>query len=66
MQKNIEKYGKDFIIGFILKEGRYTSELSSSMHPKLGFNNGMRFDLMNNEMYNYLCHYIDFKETLKN
>jgi site-specific DNA-methyltransferase (adenine-specific) len=67
MQKYIEKYGKDFIIDLFLKEGRYTSELSARVHAsyKFGFNNGMRFDLMNNEMYNYLCHYIDFKETFE-
>ena len=65
MQKYVYKYGKDLIIHLFLKEGRYTSELSSRVHAsyKFGFNNGMRFDLMNEKMYNYLCEFIDFEET---
>lgn len=65
MKKYLSKYGSDFIINLFLKEGRYTSELSARVHAsyKFGFNNGMRFDLMNEKMYNYLCEFIDFKET---
>ena len=65
MKKYISKYGSDFIIDLFLKEGRYTSESSSRVHSsyKFGFNNGMRFDLMNKKMYEYLSDYIDFKET---
>ena len=65
MFKYVEKYGIDRLIELFLKEGRYTSELSSRVHAsyKFGFNNGMRFDLMNEKMYNYLCEFIDFEET---
>lgn len=64
MKKYVSKYGSDFIIDLFLKEGRYTSELSSRVHAsyKFGFNNGMRFDLMNKKMYDYLSNYIDFEE----
>ena len=67
MQKYVSKYGKDLLIDLFLKEGRYTSELSAKIHAsyKFGFNNGRRFDLMNEKMYDYLCHFIDFKETFK-
>jgi hypothetical protein len=34
--KNIEKYGKDFIIGFILKEGRYTANYPVQCIQNLG------------------------------
>ena len=65
MKKYVDKYGKDYLIELFLKEGRYTSELSAKVHAsyKFGFNKGMRFDLMNEKMYNYLCELIDFKET---
>lgn len=63
----VDKYGKDFLVNLFLKEGRYTSELSASVHAsyKFGFNNGMRFDLMNEKMYNYLSDFIGFEETFK-
>ena len=65
MRKYVDKYGKEFLIDLFLKEGRYTSELSARVHAsyKFGFNNGMRFDLMNEKMYNYLRDFIDFEET---
>jgi len=67
MSKYVINYGKDFLIDLFLKEGRYTSELSAQVHAsyKFGFNNGMRFDLMNEKMYNYLCDFIEFEETFK-
>lgn len=67
MKKYVSKYGSDFIIDLFLKEGRYTSELSARVHAsyKFGFNNGMRFDLMNKKMYDYLSNYIDFEETFE-
>ena len=67
MKKYVSKYGSDFIIDLFLKEGRYTSELSARVHAsyKFGFNNGMRFDLMNKKMYDYLSNYIYFEETFK-
>ncbi len=65
MLKYVQKYGKDFIINLFLKEGRYTSELSARVHAsyKFGFNDGMRFDLMNEKMYLYLSDFIDFEHT---
>ena len=65
MQKYVSEYGRDLLIDLFLKEGRYTSELSARVHAsyKFGFNKGMRFDLMNEKMYNYLCSFIDFEET---
>jgi site-specific DNA-methyltransferase (adenine-specific) len=65
MLKYVEKYGKDFIIDLFLKEGRYTSELSARVHAsyKFGFNDGMRFDLMNEKMYLYLSDFIEFEHT---
>ena len=67
MKKYVSKYGGDFIIDLFLKEGRYTSELSARVHAsyKFGFNKGMRFDLMNEKMYNYLSDFIEFEETFK-
>ena len=67
MNKYVINYGKDFLIDLFLKEGRYTSELSARVHAsyKFGFNNGMRFDLMNEKMYNYLCDFIEFEETFE-
>ena len=61
MLKYVDKYGKDFIINLFLNEGRYTSELSARVHAsyKFGFNEGMRFDLMNEKMYNYLTNWIE-------
>jgi len=67
MKKYVSKYGKDLLIYLFLKEGRYTSELSAKVHAsyKFGFNNGMRFDLMNEKMYNYLSDFIQFKEAFE-
>ena len=67
MKKYVSKYGKDLLIDLFLKEGRYTSELSARVHAfyKFGFNNGMRFDLMNEKMYNYLSDFIEFEETFE-
>ena len=67
MKKYVSKYGKDLLIDLFLKEGRYTSELSAKVHAsyKFGFNNGMRFDLMNEKMYNYLSDFIQFKEAFE-
>jgi len=67
MLKYVERYGKDFIIDLFLKEGRYTSELSARVHAsyKFGFNNGMRFDLMDEKMYLYLSDFIEFEHTYK-
>jgi len=65
MHKYVEEYGKEFITDLFKKEGRYTSDLSAKVHAsyKFGFNKGMRFDLMNKKLYEYLSAYIKFKET---
>ena len=65
MLKYVTKYGKDFIIKLFTQEGRYTSELSTRVHAsyKFGFNDGMRFDLMDETLYKYLSEHIDFNET---
>jgi DNA modification methylase len=65
MLQYVDKYGKDFIIDLFLKEGRYTSELSARVHAsyKFGFNDGMRFDLMNEKMYLFLSDFIEFEHT---
>ena len=65
MLEYVEKYGKDFIIDLFLKEGRYTSKLSARVHAsyKFGFNDGMRFDLMDEKMYLYLSDFIEFEHT---
>jgi site-specific DNA-methyltransferase (adenine-specific) len=59
------KYGKDFLIDLIFKEGRYKTVDSAKAITsyKFGFNNGRRFELMDLKMYNYLSKFMDFKET---
>ena len=65
MKKYVSKYGKDLLIDLFLKEGRYTSELSARVHAsyKFAFNKGMRFDLMDYKLYNYLADHIEFEHT---
>ena len=65
MLKYVEKYGKEYIIELFVNEGRYSSELSARVHAsyKFGFNNGTRFDLMDDKLYSYLSDYIEFEET---
>jgi DNA modification methylase len=65
MIKYVERTNKEFIIDLMLKEGRYTSELSARVHAsyKFGFNDGMRFDLMDEKLYNYFATKIKFDET---
>ena len=67
MKGYADKYGKDFIIDLLSKEGRYTSELSARVNTdyKFGTGGGKRFDLMNEKLYNYLREFIDFKETFE-
>jgi len=65
MIKYVERTNKEFIIDLMLKEGRYTSGLSARVHAsyKFGFNDGMRFDLMDEKLYNYFATKIKFDET---
>jgi site-specific DNA-methyltransferase (adenine-specific) len=67
MLEYVKTYSKEYIIDLFLKEGRYTSELSARVHAsyKFGFNDGMRFDLMNEKMYLYLADFIEFEHTYK-
>jgi len=57
-----DKYGHDFIIDLFLKEGRYSNVASAKVHAsyKFGFGKGMRFDLMDEKLYNFMKQYIDF------
>lgn len=59
------KYGKDYLIDLVFKEGRYKTIDSAKAITsyKFGFNKGRRFELMDSKMYNYLSEFIDFKET---
>jgi len=65
MLKYVERTNKEFIIDLMRKEGRYTSGLSARVHAsyKFGFNDGMRFDLMDEKLYNYIATKIKFDET---
>lgn len=67
MLKYAEKYGKDFLMNLLSKEGRYTSDLSAKVHTdyKFGTGKGKRFDLIGKTMYDYLSKFIDFKETFE-
>lgn len=67
MFKYAEKYGKDYLIDLLRKEGRYTSDLSAKVHTdyKFGTGNGKRFDFIGKTMYEYLSNYIDFEETFE-
>jgi len=67
MYKYVQRYGIEHLVSLFLNEGRYTSKLSARVHAgyKFGFNKGLRFDLMNEKMYNYLIYFIEFEETFK-
>ena len=67
MFKYSEKYGKDYLIDLLRKEGRYTSDLSAKVHTdyKFGTGKGKRFDFIGKTMYEYLSNYIDFEETFE-
>jgi site-specific DNA-methyltransferase (adenine-specific) len=65
MEDYFIKYGKDYLINLVFKEGRYKTVDSAKAITsyKFGFNKGRRFELMDLKMYNYLSYFIDFKET---
>mgnify|MGYP000860838254 CR=1 FL=1 len=65
MLKYVKKYGKDFIVDLFREEGRYKNQASARVHAsyKFGFNSGLRFELMDKKMYEFLSHYIQFEET---
>ncbi len=59
------KYGKNYLIDLVFKEGRYKTLDSAKAITsyKFGFNKGRRFELLDFKMYNYLSDFIDFKES---
>lgn len=65
MFEYISQYGFNNLYELFLKEGRYKNKNSAMVHLtyKFGYSNGMRFDLMDKKMYDYLNPYISFKET---
>src|SRR5699024_10046386 len=65
MLEYVEKYGREFIIDLFLSEGRYCSEVSARVYAsyKFGFNNGRRFDLLDERLYEYLKAFIKFEES---
>lgn len=67
MFKYAEKYGKDYLIDLLRKEGRYTSDLSARVHTdyKFGTGKGKRFDFIGKSMYDYLSDFIEFEETFE-
>jgi len=67
MFKYAEKYGKDYLIDLLRKEGRYTSDLSAKVHTdyKFGTGKGKRFDFIGKTMYDYLSNFIEFEETFE-
>ena len=67
MKKYESIYGRGKIVNLFLNEGRYKSANSAIVHAsyKFGYGKGMRFDLMNEKMYNYLSDFIYFKETFE-
>lgn len=67
LKKYADEFGKENIIRLFKDEGRYTSEQSARVHAayKMGFSNGVRFDLMDEKLYDYLNDYISFEETYK-
>ena len=67
MFKYAKKYGKDYLIDLLRKEGRYTSDLSAKVHTdyKFGTGKGKRFDFIGKTMYEYLSNFIEFEETFE-
>jgi len=65
MKKYANKYGVDFLVDLMRKEGRYTSDLSARVHTDYKFSTGggKRFDFIGKKMYEYMSRFIDFKET---
>ncbi len=61
-------FSKKYIETLFFKEGRYTSRLSAKVHAsyKMGWNNGERFDLMDEKLYNYLNKYLYFPFKYEN
>lgn len=62
-----DNFSRDYVVDLFLKEGRYTSELSARVHAsyKCGWNNGKRFDLMDEKLFNHLNKYLNFPFSYK-
>lgn len=60
-----DNFTREYVIELFLKEGRYTSDASAKVHAsyKMGWNNGQRFDLMDEKMFDYLNSYLNFSFT---
>ena len=67
MYKYAEKYGVEFLVDLMRKEGRYTSDLSARVNTDYKFSTGggKRFDFIGKTMYDYMKKHIDFEETFE-
>lgn len=65
LEQYTNEYGKEEVIKLFEEEGRYSSKQSARVHAsyKMGFSTGMRFDLMDERMYDYLNRFIKFNES---
>jgi DNA modification methylase len=65
MIKYADKYGVDYLVDLMRKEGRYTSDLSARVHTdyKFATGGGKRFDFIGKKMYEYMSNFIDIEET---
>jgi DNA modification methylase len=65
MIKYADKYGVDYLVDLMRKEGRYTSDLSARVHTdyKFATGGGKRFDFIGKTMYEYMSNFIDIEET---
>ncbi len=60
-------FSREYVVDLFLKEGRYSNIQSAKVHAsyKMGWNRGRRFDLMDEKLYNFLNHYLNFPFTYK-
>ena len=65
LEQYTNEYGEEEVIKLFEEEGRYSSKQSARVHAsyKMGFSTGMRFDLMDERMYDYLNRFIKFNES---
>jgi len=59
------RYSREYIHELFLKEGRYSTEQSARVHAsyKMGWNNGKRFDLMDEKLFSFLDGHLQFPFT---
>lgn len=60
-------FSREYVVDLFLKEGRYSNIQSAKVHAsyKMGWNRGRRFDLMDEKLYNFLNHYLNFPFVYK-